>query len=486
MNEWSSLSEWVSALNQGTVSSRELVQFSIQRIERFNPMLNAVVEFQAERALKEAEEADRRRSRGEPLSSLDGIPITIKDLFEVEGFRTTCGYKPLAKYRSKEDAHVVSRLRKAGAIIIGKTNVPILGLDFQCDNPVYGRTVNPWDPERTPGGSSGGSASAVAAGLIPLDIGSDIGGSIRIPAHYCGIFGFKPTDSRVSTRGHIPSIPSIVPATRVMLSIGPLARTMIDIMLVSPYLFEEDPHRPDIPPMPLTSVDPSREKPLRIAWTIQFGSYPVSGDVQRVFHEFLSRCEAAGHLLQEVIPERWGLDFDRIWSTWGYLAGAQLGCTLPWAIRQVLRLQFIRMKCGFPASKSIFRGGGLNLKGFMKALADRDELHDKIDSILREFDVWITPVSMTPAIRHTKPGKMIEIDGKAQPYLAVGTAYTTPFNLFGTPIVVMPVGFSSESLPVGVQIIGRRWRDEKLLRDAYQLSGLAVVAHPPEFSENGP
>ena len=479
--EWMTVRDLSRMLEQRELSSTELVRTFIQRIERFNPEVHAIVEHHFDGALRAARAADERRNRGEPLSPLDGIPFTVKDLIEVEGMVTACGYPPFARYRSREDAHVVRKLKQAGAIVLGKTNVPLLGLDYQCENPVYGRTLNPWDPERTPGGSSGGSAAAVAAGLTPFDIGSDIGGSIRIPAHYCGIYGFKPTDSRISTRGHIPEATGILPAVRHMLSLGPLTRSMGDISLIFRQMIGEDPLRTDVPPLSYESRSGGASTPLRIGWSDRFGEYGVSGEVRRVLFEFLSQCETQGHLIEEIIPERWGINFETVWWAWGVLAGAQIGCMVPWWLRQVLRVRFVTMRGGFPAGYGIFKGAGLHLKDYIKALNVRDKVHAAVDRMFQEYDLWVVPVSMTPAIPHTKPGRLIEVDGIKEPYLAVGTAFTVLFNLTGSPVVVMPVGFSTEALPIGIQLIGRRWKDERLLEQAMQLSTLAVFSRPPEF-----
>ena len=207
---YSSAHEIAAAIRQREVSASEVVAAHLAHIRTRNPALNALVTLEEEAASRRARLADEALTRGEVWGPLHGVPLTLKDCLAVAGMRTTAGFPPLADYVPSEDATVTARLRAAGAIILGKTNVPVLASDAQTTNPLFGRTNNPWNISRTPGGSSGGAAAAVAAGLVPLEIGSDLGGSIRIPSHFCGVFGLKPTEHRVSIAGHIPDLPGVL------------------------------------------------------------------------------------------------------------------------------------------------------------------------------------------------------------------------------------------------------------------------------------
>ena len=221
-----SLTQAAKAIRDGKITSLELTEHIIRRIERHNPALNAIVTFTKTEALAQAKAADEALARDEVLGPLHGVPITIKDCFEVAGVRTTAGAKRLSDHVPEEDAATVSRLRKAGAVILGKTNVPIYAGDWQSFNEVFGTTNNPWNLETTPGGSTGGGAAAVAAGLSYLSLGSDIGGSIRIPSTFCGLFGHKPTINILPYRGHIPRR-----HTPLLTVAGPLARSPEDLKL---------------------------------------------------------------------------------------------------------------------------------------------------------------------------------------------------------------------------------------------------------------
>ena len=223
-------SQSAELIRSGQVSSFELVKELLARIADHNPALNAIITLDAEDALRQARDADTARQRGEALRPLHGVPITIKDSFETAGMRTVSGFPPFARHIPAEDAPPVARLRQAGAIILGKTNLPTLASGIQTNNPVFGRTNNPWDLARTPGGSSGGAAAAISARLSYLELGSDIGGSIRIPSHFCGVYGLKCTGGRVSGKGHLSSpkkltVPKGWEALLQLGSMGPLARS---------------------------------------------------------------------------------------------------------------------------------------------------------------------------------------------------------------------------------------------------------------------
>src|SRR5678815_82897 len=202
------------------MTAAELVELYLSRIAKHNPALNAVCTVDAGGARARAAEADRALARGEDLGPLHGVPMTIKDALETAGVRTTGGHSPLKDYVPTVDAVAVAKLRAAGAILLGRSNVPPLSADYRADNPIFGRTNNPWNLERTPGGSSGGAAAAVAAGLTGFDVGSDLAGSVRTPAHFCGLFGLKPTERRVPNTGHIPEPPGLPRAVRHMNVLG--------------------------------------------------------------------------------------------------------------------------------------------------------------------------------------------------------------------------------------------------------------------------
>lgn len=228
---FASATELATRIRQREVRATELLEACLARIAKYNPSLNAIVTLDEEGARERVREADAALARGETWGQLHGVPMTLKDGHSVAGMRTTAGFEPLSDYVPHEDGTVAARLKAAGAIIVGKTNVPVLQDNFQTDNPIFGRTNNPWNLDHTPGGSGGGACAVVAAGLVALEVGSDLGGSIRIPAHFCGVFGLKPTEHRVSLAGHIPDLPGSPRGIRIMNAIGPHARYVDDLSL---------------------------------------------------------------------------------------------------------------------------------------------------------------------------------------------------------------------------------------------------------------
>src|SRR3989475_1702874 len=269
---FSSTAELAQAIRAGQVSAREVLGAHLARIATHNPALNAVITLDAERATVRAREADDALARGETWGPLHGVPFTLKDAHATAGVRTTTGFPPLADYVPKEDGTVAARLKAAGGILIGKTNVPVMLADFQSSNPIFGRTNNPWNIERTPGGSSGGAAAALAAGMTPFDIGTDLAGSIRIPAHFCGLCGLKPTENRVSLAGLIPGLPT-PRSVRIMSCIWPMARTVEDLALLYPLIAGPDGHDTEVQPVPVDEVPALALKDLRIAFAPTFPGF---------------------------------------------------------------------------------------------------------------------------------------------------------------------------------------------------------------------
>ena len=233
-----------------------------------------------EGALRAAREADGALARGAPCGPLHGVPFTLKDCHATLGMRTTAGHPTLADHVPAEDGTVAARLKAAGAILVGKTNVPPMAMSLQTDNPIFGRTNNPWNPARTVGGSSGGAAAAVAAGLVPFDIGSDMSGSIRIPAHYCGVFGLKPTANRLPITGHIPPPPGVPRLDRQMAVVGPIARCVEDLDLLCGILAGPDGRDTEVPPVPWSAHPTPSVSELRIAWLPVFPAVPTARAVR--------------------------------------------------------------------------------------------------------------------------------------------------------------------------------------------------------------
>ena len=434
----SSVRALAAAIRRGDLSSEELVTACLDRIEAVNGQLNAVVQLASETALARAREADEARSRGESWGALHGVPMTIKDSLDTAGIISTGGTQGRASHIPERDATVVARLKEAGAILLGKTNTPELTLSFETDNLIYGRTSNPYDLSRTSGGSSGGAAAIVAAGGAPFDIGSDYGGSIRLPSHFCGIAGIKPTSGRVPRTGHIYPFGGVQDAFQ---QIGPLARYVDDLSLILPVIAGPDGIDPGVGPMPLG--DPS---------TVDLGSLRVSfhsdNGIATPTPETITAVEAAAADLE------------------GAVAGVQE--LQPPAVDEAMELIPLYFWDGGAAIERLLREAGTTentLGGFTAGPAvsalELDRLitasfsfRSRLHSFMTEWDAIICPVNAGPALPH---------GGTADPESLALFSYTFTHNVSGLPGAVVRRGTSPEGLPIGVQIVAAPGREDVAL-----------------------
>ena len=319
---FATVSQLAQMIRNREVSAVEVLDAYLEQINQHNSKLNAIATLDAERSKKRSKEADEALAKGENWGRLHGVPITVKDALETKGLLTTCNDKSLANYIPQKDAIAVERLRLAGAIIMAKTNCANLAGDHQTDGAVFGRSNNPWNLDYTPGGSTGGGAAAVAAGLSPLELGSDGGGSIRQPAHCCGIFGFKPTDRLVPTLGHLPELPSYPQSIRHVLTIGTLARCVEDLQLCLPLIAGADVRQPEIPPVPLKTPPQKPLSSLQIAWTPELGNLTVDQEIKLALTNVVTQLAEAGCQVEQQIPKTF--DFDLAWQTYGESYGQEI------------------------------------------------------------------------------------------------------------------------------------------------------------------
>lgn len=466
-------------IRQRELSAVEILEAHLEQIAKHNSKINAIATLDEERARKRAIEADEALANGENWGALHGVPITIKDSLETSGLLTTSSYPPLKNHIPQQDATTVSRLRQAGAIIFAKTNLPPVAGDYQTNSPIFGRTNNPWNLNYSVGGSSGGSASAIATGFSPLDIGSDVAGSIRQPAHFCGVFGFMPTDRRVPTTGHIPEFPGTPKYIRHMLRIGPLARSVEDLQLCFSLIAGADIRQPEIPPVPLDKPTGKKLSQLRIAWTYGFDFLPVSKDTRLAIQKFVADLSNTGCYLEELNPPNF--DWEAALANYSAFAALEFFASSPskfgiwqgfWLGLQnefYARTQTI-FKSGTPFSKNSNLAFPPSLAKYAVVLTERDRFMTQMDFFLNQWDAWICPVSISSAFPHCSYGKPIEVDGVKFPYLLACGGYTMPLNLTGHPVVVIPIGQTDTGLPIGVQIVGKRWKDMELLAIAKEIS----------------
>jgi amidase len=452
---FSTATELAAAIREGRVSSTDVLEAHLAQIARHNTTLNAVITLDEEGARRRAREADAALAHGELWGPLHGVPMTLKDGHSTAGMRTTAGYPPLANYVPAEDGMVAARLKAAGAIIMGKTNVSPRLLDIQSDNAIFGRTNNPWNLDRTPGGSSGGAAAALAIGMTPLEIGSDLAGSIRIPAHFCGVYGLKTTEHRVSLWGHIPDLPGAVRSHRIMWSIGPLARSIEDLALAYRIVAGPDGRDPDVPPLPIGELPHIAFKDLRIAWAPTFPGVPVAASTRNALHRVASEVERLGVGGEETLP---GASFAELAKARAYLSRA-------------VRLAFEPPSEDEPVP---------SLAEYYTALHTRDAFIVEWEAFFARWDALLCPVAMRTAFPHCPTDTPLEVDGEQVNYWRV-IGHCAPFNFTGHPVVVVPIGHDEDGLPIGMQIVGRRWGEERLLAIAALIAGATASFRQRSF-----
>jgi Asp-tRNA(Asn)/Glu-tRNA(Gln) amidotransferase A subunit family amidase len=437
-------------IRQKKLSPVELVEAHLQRIERLNPELKVFVQVDTEGARRQAHAAEIAVSRKQNLGPLHGVPVTIKSSIEVAGLRCEAGTKLRAGYVAQQDAPLVSRLRHAGAIILGTTNCAELLMAWETDNLLYGRTNNPWDLSRTPGGSSGGEAAAIASGCSAGGVGSDGGGSIRVPAHFSGICGLKPTPGRVPATGHFPK--SVGPSGLIGV-VGPMARTVSDLKVLFETMQGADEGDPSAAPVPVRWPGKNGLKRVRIGYFEDDDRTPVTPETRAAVRAAANALRCAGFQVECFRPEGLELARQLWWKFFGIAGGMLLGPLIGGHESDLSPT--LKEFAGWVAAERPHTGASL-----LDAWIQRDEVRGRVLAQMREYPVLLCPVASIPAFKHGE--RSWKIDGQTVQYLDAWS-YTEWFNLLGMPAAVVPVGRSSEGLPIGVQIITRPWEEELAL-----------------------
>lgn len=450
--------EQLALLRRGEVSALELAEEHIRRIERLNPALNAIVDFDAERVRAQA-----REKRSGPLA---GLPVTVKSSIATAGYRCEIGSVLNRGSVPKEDAEVVARLRAAGVTLLGTTNCPEFLMAYETDNVLHGRTANPWSLEHAAGGSSGGEAAAIAAGMSAGGLGSDSGGSVREPAHFCGICSLKPTPGRVPGRGHLP--PCVGPFS-ILGAIGPMARTVADVALLFRVLAGRDEVDPASAPVATREVGLEEAKRIPIGWFEDDGITPVSEETRQAVRDAAAALERRGFTVRRFRPA--ALEAARkLWWKFFVQCGEML-------YRPVVRGQETKLSPVFRGFLAIARAAEpLTAEQMLTAWAECDVVRGRLLEEMRECPLLLTPVCSVPAFRHGE--RAWEIDGQRVEYLDA-MRYMQWFNLLAAPAAVVPVGRSAERLPIGVQIAGRPYADEEVLAVAAAVESEFGYLPPP-------
>jgi Asp-tRNA(Asn)/Glu-tRNA(Gln) amidotransferase A subunit family amidase len=437
-------------IREKKISAVELVNAHLAKIDRLNPKLNAFVHVDPERVGRESHDADAALNGGKLLGPLHGVPISIKSSLDVAGLRCEAGTRLRAGHIATQDAPLVVRLRNAGAIVLGVTNTPELLMAWETDNVLYGRTNSPWDLERTPGGSSGGEAAAIAAGMSPGGVGSDGGGSIRVPAHFSGICGLKPTPGRIPATGHFPASGGPFALIGV---VGPMARTVADVKVMFEVMQGPDDGDTCAAPVRVRWPSDDEVRKLRIGYFEDDGRTPVSPEIRTAVRTAAEALRGAGFQVEPFRPD--GLEEIRVlWKKFFVAAGGML-------IRPMFQGREHDLS---PMLKEFLEWSRaeppLTGESLLEAWIGRDTLRVNFLAQTQRYPILLCPAAAIPAFRHGERSWTVE--GKTVNYLDAWS-YTEWFNLLGNPTVVVPVSHSTEGLPIGVQIVGRPWEEEQVL-----------------------
>ena len=445
------------------ISVTELAEAHIEQIERLNPELNVFADFDAERVRARARSLDAAK---EPRGPLHGLPVTIKSSIATAGYRCEIGSLLHKGEVPAEDAVVVGRLRAAGALILGTTNCPEFLMAYETANLLYGRVRNPWDLDRSPGGSSGGESAAIAAGLSAAGLGSDSGGSVRVPAHFTGICSLKPTPGRIPGRGHLP--PCVGPFA-ILGAIGPIARTMGDVGLLFRTLAGQDLSDPVSPPLTLSKPSFDELRAQTVGFFEDDGLVPVTEETRGAVRAAVQALREAGFRVEPFRPRELE-QLRKIWWTFFVQCGAMF-------YEPEIRGRRDRLSPIFVEFLSIAEAAGpLTARELLDAWAGLDLLRSKVLEEMREFPVLLCPVASIPAFRHDE--RTWTVEGQSVSYLDA-VRFTQWFNALGAPAAVVPVSSSPEGLPIGVQVVARPFQDETALGVAACVDAAFGYRPPP-------
>lgn len=456
--------EQLQMLRASKISILELAESHIRQIERLNPALNVFADFEADRVRGQARLLNAKKADGR--GSLHGLPVTVKSSIATAGYKCEMGSAFHQGDTPSKDAVVVARLRAAGALILGTSNCPEFLMAYETANDLHGRTNNPWDLDRTPGGSSGGESAAIAAGMSAAGLGSDSGGSVRVPAHFTGICSLKPTPGRIPGRGHLP--PCIGPFATLG-AIGPMARTIADIQLMFAALSGQDDADPASPPVPLRALTLDELRAHKIGVFEDDGLTPVTLETRVAVNAAADALRSAGFRVEPFRP-RTLEQLRKLWWTFFVQCGAMF--YEPESRGRRERLSPIFREFLDIADQSV----PLTSTELLNAWAESDLLRAKTLEEMRDYPVLLCPVASTPAWKHGE--REWSIDDRKVEYLD-SVRYTQWFNTLGAPAAVVPVGRSAEGLPIGVQIAARPFEDEVALGVAAIVDSAFGFKEPP-------
>jgi amidase len=470
------------AIRVKRISARELLDATFQRIDRHNSQLNAIVWQDRDQAIVRARRADEALAAGRALAALHGVPVTIKESFAYRNSPNSWGLPALQNMKSPRTAVAVERLESAGAIVVGKTNIPVMLGDWQTYNPIYGTSNNPWDLARTPGGSTGGGAAAVAAGLGALTIGSDLSGSIRIPAHFCGVYGHKPSLNLVSVAGFQPGPWNGSPGYPMDLSVvGPLARSARDLALAIDVLGGAASDEAKAWTWRMPEPRHKRLADYRIGYVLDDAAAPVASDIRKLYDETLSELERGGATLQPGWPP--GIDPREQTKTFGYLVSALVTADMTPDERERARKRLAK------DPDDIYAAGAAEPHArWLQETVRRLSCRAAWQLYFESHDVFLLPTTVTAAFPHdhSEPiaNRFVDTPAGKRPYVRDLPYWISSATVAGLPATVAPIGTTDGGLPAGIQIIAPMWEDGTSIEFAALLSDVVGgFTAPPAFQE---
>jgi amidase len=464
LDAFSSATEMLLALRQHHVSAVELLDLHLRRIEHYNPTLNAVVTWNDEAARRTAAKADKVRAQREDRPLL-GLPLTIKDCIYVEGLPTTGGVPERVEAIADADAPVAARVRAAGAVIMGKTNVPPYAMDFQAANPLFGRTNNPWNLAGTPGGSTGGGAAAVAAGLTPLEFGGDLGGSVRIPAAFCGIYGHTPSGTAVPRRGHFPG-PNTPNPVKALIVLGPLARSAEDLelafdVIAGPDIGEDAAWHLEVPLARRNCL-----ADYRVAVMPPIEWLPADAEIMEALDRLATQLGRVGVYVKEARPKVLG-DMREYYRIYHLLGAVLVSKEMP-RVERDRQAEAIRNRTDNPWNLAYADGLQGDAADYIAWFAQREQYRAGLREFFDEWDILLSPANIVNAFPHTDvppSERRLDVNGESVWY-GLQNVYASLSNLSDHPATVFPVGQTRSGLPIGLQALGPYLEDRTSIRFA--------------------
>ncbi len=475
IDPYSTATAMLEALRHRQISSTELLDMHIARIEEHDGTLNAIPVRTFDRARQAAERADQRFAAGDAAPSLLGLPMTLKESTLTAGLPQSAGMPDFKDYRPTADGPIATRVFNAGICLLGKTNIPVALADWQADSPIYGRTNNPWDLSRTPGGSTGGGGAALAAGMTPLEVGSDIGGSIRVPAAYCGVYGHRPSETAIPKSGGFPR--EDLPNPALLMSVqGPLARSASDLELLFDNLTGPEPGEDTGWKLHLPAARHQRLADFRVALLPPPLGVKASDSMQARLEALASFLSRQGAKVAEAAP---GFDMASYFHDYLRLLSVMVTLGLP---REEREIQAAKLReTGDPLDLAEADGFDMDAADFFMLTARREHTRVAWRDFFRDWDVVLAPMTLDVAFPHQdaeKEERTLTVDNRTLPYYA-NLLYAMPAIFAGQPSTAFPAGLNEAGLPLGLQAIGPYLEDRTTLKFAQLLEDAWYRFEPP-------